>query len=82
MFLKKSIPYQKGLYNLKQGSKLRIFLTYPTPFAGVISQPPSSTVVQIEMYYIVHRLIFNLIPTSTLLVGQISEKIVHFMIKA
>ena len=66
MFLKRSTPHQKGLYNLKPGSKSRIFLTYPTPFAGVISRPPSSAEVQIEMFYIVHSLNFNLIPNSTL----------------
>ena len=66
MFLKRSIPHQKGLYNLKEGSKSRIFLTYPTPIAGVLSRPPSSAIVQIKMFYIVHSLTFNLIPNSTL----------------
>ena len=66
MLLKRSMPHQKGLYNLKEGSKSHIFLTYPTPFAGGISQPLSSTVVQIKINYIVHSLTFNLIPNSTL----------------
>ena len=66
MFLKRSTPHQKGLYNLKQGSISRIFLTYPTPFAGGISRPPSSATVQIKMFYIEHSLTFNLIPNLTL----------------